>query len=234
MYNRIIETVEILISFLKDIEKKDWINYIDIKEDEDIKDFLNENILTKDYFNLSIIEKYLNLIKNKLNLNFKVNISFVTENIYWEDIFVINNTIFIKENFYKNITNLIENNNYKKVDDILIINNKYYNKKLINLLTNSFYYINNYYNLDNYLRYNFNKNIIFVNKDNIINLEDLCYFKDPNYYFLNNKIPIYFNNNKFYIKLDLFISKPSFCPYYENNIFEIINFNNKFEIISIK
>ena len=121
--------------------------------------------------------------------------------------------------------------NYNKINDVLIIDNLFYNKKLINTLVTSLYYINNFYNKDNYFKSNFEKNIIFINKENIINLDKLSYLQDPNYYFLNNNIPIYFNNNKFYLKLNLLISKPSFCPYYDNYIFEILNYDNKYKII---
>ena len=233
MYNREEKTVDILINYLKDINKKYWINYLDIEDndDDDIEAFLNKNVISQDYFNLNIIEEYIKLIKKKLNMDFKIYISFVTENIYWENVFVINETIFIKRNFYKNICKIIENNSYKYINETIIINDNFYNKKFIKILTESINYINYFYNIDNYLKNKFERNILFINKEDIINLKDLSYFKDPNFYFLNNKIPIYCYNNKLYLKLNLFTSKPSFSPYYENNIYELIINNNNYKMI---
>lgn len=229
MFNTKRKSFYILMNFLTKINQKEWEYYINKYKENSVIDFLINNIVSPKNVKKNIIIKYIHQIKKSLNINFKINISFISENIFWEDIFTIDNTIFINYNYYQRKYDKLlsqDNHNYIKV------NNKFFNKEFMTLLLKSIYYIYNFYNSQTYLnKYIENNNCYFIYKNDLKNLNEISYFNNPNFNFLKDKIPIYYFNNKTYINLDIFISKPSFSPYYENKFFQIIKNDNLYKII---
>ncbi len=190
------------------------------------------------YYNFIKFKKFL--LKKYKNLgNFNVKISYLKNKLYnnkWFFIFKINEGI----NFKINNINIINNYNFSK--DIIL--SFIYNKKYRNLFNSIFKYnfiyidfinnlknIKNFYLMNGYLDFKFNK--IFINsyiKFNILNIN--IYIFEGNIYKICD-IKVYTNIKKFNILINNYKKKIfNNCFYYKYNILKKIIFKiKKFFII---
>ena len=228
------DTFDILTKYFKKF-KSDDLNYYLNQYNNDIINFFNDNILDIEYYEIfELLNDHFKIAINKLNLylkedifkDYKIKISFVTDLIYWKDMFVIEDIIYINYIFIENIFNSINKRSYKSVHDIYMINDKIYDLSLLKLFSTCLIYIYQF-NTKNLLfkkvELNNNYNYYFENKYNIKNINNKKILLNPNLSFLDDKIIIYIINKKLYCCLNIIItSKINYSPYYEETIFELI------------
>ena len=171
------------------------------------------------------------MLKKKFNnvsdLNFNngpIKISFVSNSIHWDNLFVIYNNIFVSVQYLIKIFELIEYNEYKNTNDIYIKENKIYDIQLLKNISISIYSILQNLNKEAWNEFIVKKfncliipisDIIFKNKYNLL--------RESNIEFIQNKIVIYwFDSGHIYGTFNLICSSDnSFSPYWEQKIISL-------------
>lgn len=221
------ESFDILKRYFKKFKTDDLYYYLNTN-DNDISDFLDNNIIEVDVEYLmfgALIYSHLKIVIDKcdykLNNNL-IKISFITDLIYWEDIFVIESTIFINYSYIKRIHKNIKNKSYNSVKEIYLDNKNIYDINLLELLNKSLLYIYQFYNLDIIVKEFKQDNFFLIDKIKIKNISEKEILLNPNISFLHDKVVIYKLNQKYYCSLNIVISnKKSYSPYYEDKIYEL-------------
>ena len=234
------ESLYKLIEYFKSIEREDIYYYINTNS-KDIINFLELNIYDEDDIELfNIIQNHLKIALKtfsslmnsifKIDLNESIKISFITDLIYFEDIFVIKDVIYINYSYIKRVFFNLEENRYSSMNEVYIQNNNKYDKELIKLLFQNLIFLsqNKNYNLwIDYILQNY-KEIKMIDIDRLLLNNKLI--KNPSTSVINNKIFIFKINNKYYCSLNIIISNKSYSPYYEGKIFEI---NEKYSLVEV-
>ncbi len=221
-----------LVEYFKSIDIDDLYYYINTQS-TDIIDFFESNIYNEDdieLLNMVIdhlkiaFKKFLDLKSNifKIDINKSLKISFISDLIYFEDIFAINDVIYINYMYIKRVFYDLEYDKYNKMDDVYIYNNNKYDKGLIKLLFQNLIFLSQNKNYNLWIDYILEKykqiEIININKFLLNNNKII---KNPSTSITNNKIFTFKINNKYYCSLNIIVSNKSYSPYYENKIFEI-------------
>ena len=226
------KTLNQLINHFKQYESTHIKYYLNNNSNDNIINFLETNIYDPDDI------EFIDLIRTHLSIGqFKVpiNISIITSLIYWEDVFVIENTIFITYEYLKRIFELIEYNEYTDTNSVYIYKDKIYDLDFLKKLNNCMIYINQYTILDNWLKIMREKfNCKLVDNSDIEFDKEYDLYTNFNTSFLNNSTIIYERDDKFYALLNIIecSSSYSYAPYYVDIIVELSCENNKYKIIS--
>jgi len=209
------------VTYIKDFNViKDKFNFINEDEKkyyfEDTKD-IQEYILKN--YNEQIINNYLikyyEIINEYIMINTNLMITlnnkkwFVVlfkNGLYFEDIFNINDIIFINMKMINEINKIEINNNFLTCLSVSKLNTLYYN--------NLNYCINNF-NIKT-------SNIKFLKKDNYVFDNEIIEFKDFSLIHLKDYIFIYNIGNEYYtLKNKILQSSMDYCPYYKNVLYKL-------------
>lgn len=235
-----------LIDYFKKLDIKDLEYYLDLKtmkkiqSKENMPEFIKKNVYEPEQIELTrLLGEHLELINVKLFEEFfqnmftknkmQIKISFLTENIYWTELFVITNTLYISYPYLIRVFDRLESNDYKKVSNVYIWNNKIYDMELLKKISESVISIIQYYNqnfwielIENYYecKYIDKNKIHFKKKYNIL--------YEPNVSFIHEYIPVYRLGNKFYCLINLICSHISFCPYWDIKLIGLRYFEGEY------
>lgn len=236
------ESLEKLSKYFKKFDINELCYYLDNYNGESISTFLESNIYESDEIELiNFLKRYLKIITNKIfylttPLNLKrtpIKLSFVTNSIYWDDIFVIEETIFISYQYIIKIFDKIETNDYKSIDDIYFCEDIYFDENenennneqifdmgLLKKLCENLYYVLQFLNLDSWLNHMNDKcKYCFVDKSNINFKNNYIILKEPNASFICDKIIVYFlDSGEIFAVINSIYSELSFSPYWEKKI----------------
>jgi hypothetical protein len=133
------ETLNILTSYFKQFNTTELCYYLENYKGETIPKFLESNIYDpNDIELLNLLIEHLKIVISKVfyittpyNMKrFPIKLSFRTNSIYWDELFVIEDTIFISYPYLKKIFEKIEYNEYKSVENIYINGDKIYDLEL--------------------------------------------------------------------------------------------------------
>jgi hypothetical protein len=240
------ESLYKLIEYFKSIEGDNIYYYINTNS-KDIISFLESNIYDKDDIELfNMVRNHLkiafrtfsNLVNNifKIDLNESIKISFITDLIYYEDIFVIKDVIYINYSYIKRVFFNLEENKYSSMNEVCIHNNNIYDNELIKLLFKNLIFLSQNKNKDLWISHIIKDNNLSCFISDIDNfIIDYDIIKNPSTSFTNDKIFIFNINNKNYCSLNVIVSNKSYSPYYDNKIYEINkNNNNKYELKEVE
>lgn len=226
------ETLDILINYYATFDISELNFYFDNLINKTIPEFLESNIYDLEEIELiDLLNEYLKIAIDKIfyittQFNYKrmpIKLSFISDSIYWDDIFVIENTIFLSYKYLIKIFQKIENQEFKLISEIYFKNDKMFDIELLKKLCKSLCHIIQFYNLDSWKEYicdkylcNFvDKSIIKFNKINNI-------IKDPNTSFINDKITIYWLlSGEIYASVNIIYSDKHFSPYWDKKIIKL-------------
>ncbi len=222
-----------LENFYKKINTSELEYYINVKPNK-ISSYINSSIIEpKDVELTRMINSYITICKKKFNLiqnnllTFPSNIcvSFTEKKVYWDNIFTIDNIIFINYDYLKEIFVKTDNSDYKSVSEVYIIDNEVYDLELLKQIFMSIIYISMCNNIDLWLeQIKNNLGIIPIHKNNLNIKLDTRYiiYTNPNTHYLDN---FYFGTmiqNKENILFNLIHkSQCKFNPYIENVRFNL-------------
>lgn len=244
------KSIEVLSNYLRKIKISEIPYYIDKPKDVSIPQFLESNVYEHEDIELSIfffehfeiaLKKIfmINYFDKNLISNLKINVSFVSNLLYWDDIFVIENTLFISNSYLIKIFERIEYKDYNKINDLYFNVNKIYDKNFIKKIINSIIYIIQFTNHHDWINNVKNKyNCDFVLKSNIKFKNNYKILLQPNNLFLSDKITIYpdYNNHNIYFGVFESISSSSilFSPYWNTKIIKLKFSNGYYEEFDYK
>ena len=210
-----------LINYFKNINNEDIYYYINTSS-KDIISFLESNIYDREDIELSnfvinhlqiALNKFLKLNDDLFNIRYNnIKISFITDLIYFEDIFVIKDVIYINYLYITRVFYNLEENNYSNMNDVYISHDNIYDKSLIKLLFKNLIFLSQNKNKDlwiNKLENTFN--LLNVIKLEVININEFIInypiIKNPSTLTINDKIFLFKINNKNYCILKIIVSK---------------------------
>ena len=195
-------------NFINEDEKKYY-----FEDKKDINKYILKNYddnIINNYFirYYEIINEYIMVNTNlmiALN-NRKWFVVLFKNGLYFEDIFNINDIIFININMINEINKIEINNNFLMCLAVSKLNTLYYN--------NLDYCINDFNMKTN--------NIKFLKKDNYVFDNEIIEFKDFSLIHLKDYIFIYNIGNEYYtIKNKILKSSGDYCPYYEDEVYKL-------------
>ena len=180
-----------------------------------------------------VLSKFLLLKNDIFNIDTKIKISYITDLIYFEDIFVINDVIYINYLYIKRVFFSLEENNYSNMNEVYITDtNEIYDKNLLKLLTKNLIFLSQNRNTELWIKQLKNTEMIdFIDMNNVEINNNII--QNPSTLPINNKICVYDISNKKYCSLNVIISNIDYSPYYEKKIFEIITINNNNILIEV-
>lgn len=212
------------------IEELDY--YIQKNSNQTIPDFFDDNVFEPEEFELTnfleehfnvVIEKFLANLPTELTNIPKIKISFITEYIYWTELFAIENNIFISYPYLIRVFDRLETNSYKNINDVFINKNKIYDMELCKKIAESFFSIIQFYNQDLWIQNTMQLfNCTFIPKYQINFLHDYKILHEPNLSNLDDYITIYsVSPTEIYCSFNSICSDKSFCPYWENIVIKL-------------
>jgi hypothetical protein len=183
-----------------------------------------------------VIEKVF-YISSELNFNREsIRISFVSSSIYWDNLFVIKNNIFVSTKFLTNVFELIEYDLYKDVENIYINNNEIYDIELLKSISKCIYYILQNLNQNAWIEFitsKFNCNIVPIS--NIIFKNNYNILQEPNIECMYDNIIVYWldSNNIYGTFNSVYSTDNTFSPYWEQKIIKLdyLSDNNTYKEI---
>lgn len=197
-------------------------------EDIELKNlFLNHlKIVAKKIFNLNSELNYISVLPkthNNSQENF-IKISFISNSIHLNNMFVIGNSIFIKYQYLIKIFEYIEYNEYTTMDDIYIERDKIYDMSLLKDISYSIYSILQNKNPNIWNEYISNNNkCIMVPIKNIKFKLNYKIIQEPNVDFVQGKVAVYWlGPYNIYASFNSICSKDNtFNPYWEQRIIKL-------------
>lgn len=238
------ESLIILEDYLKNFSIRDLTYYLNNYKNNTIIDFLKENIYEPEDIQLTcLLKEHLNIVISKifylttpLNLiRSPIKISFITDLIFWNDIFVINDTIFINYSYLIRVFDNIELNLYKDANQVYINKQgQIFDIELLKKLCISVYNVLQCLNYDSWIDFILTKynNCCFVPISNIIFDKDYDIVINPNTNFISDQICVYWIGNKIYGVFDNITSILSYSPYYETIIIELEYSNGQYKTVN--
>ncbi len=230
------ETIDILKKYFQQFNPNELVYYLDNNNKIPIPQFLESNIYDPEDIELKnlFIEHFkiayekVFYLTTPLNISRSpINFSFITNSIYWSDLFVISNTIFISYSYLIKIFDKIENNNYTSISDIYIKENKIFDLDFLKKIAQCLFCIIQYLNFDYWEDFICDKyNCCFIEESEIKFKNKYKILQDPNYSFIQNKLTVYWlNSGKIYTVINSICSNLSYSPYWEKKIIEL-KYNN--------
>lgn len=233
IFNSKIEGINILEEYFRKFNSYELSYYLEKSPKTSINDFMNSNVYEpedielKNLFisHLSIVIKKIFNSSSELNqINSPIKISFISNSIYWKDLFVISNTIFVKYQYLIEIFECIEYNKYKSMEKIYIEEEKIFDTSLLKNISNSIYSILQNLNSDAWNEY------ILINYNcSMVPIEDIKFtsnykiIQEPNVDLSYGKIPVYWLGvDNIYASFNSITSKyNTFCPYWKKQIIKL-------------
>lgn len=234
LLNTKIEGINILKKYFKKFNSCELKYYLKKSPKISMDEFMDINVYNSEDIELSnlfishmsiVIKKIFNNLTSELNvIQEPIKISFISNSIHWNDLFVINNNIFIKYQYLIRIFECIEYNEYTTVEDILIEENKIYDIGLLKNISYSIYSI-----LQNINPEAWNKYISEKYGCTMVLLDDIKFssnhkiIQEPNVNLSQGKISVYrLGPNDIYASFNSICSNDNtFCPYWEKKIIKL-------------
>jgi hypothetical protein len=246
------KSIEILSNYLRKIKINEIPYYIDkpknLLKNLSIPKFLEENTYEPEDIELfNFFLEHLNIGLKKLFMNhklfdknilkLKINLSFVTNRIYWDELFVIENTLFISNQYLIKILEKIEYKEYNKVSELYFDGEEIFDLELLEKILNCLISIVQFINYDYYEKYILDKyNCFFIEKTIIKFKNNYKILSQPNMSFIFDKITVYpcEEDNIFYGVFDSICSSDMlFCPYWNTQIIKLKFTNGFYEEITL-
>lgn len=234
LFNTKSNSIKILSEYFRKFNINELKYYLNMDNNINIPAFFSQNIYEPEDVELkNLLLSHLKIsiqkifyIHTELNIiTDPINISFVSNLIYWDDLFVIKNNIFISTQYLTKIFELIEYNEYKDANNVYLCENKIYDYILLKKLTISIYSILQNLNKNTWEDYICSKfhcqlvpleNITFINQYKIL--------REFNNDFMQNNIVVYWmDSNNIYCSFNEIYSKDNtFSPYWEQKIIKLL------------
>ena len=237
-------SVQILKNYFQKIDIKELPYYLDIKSQPNIPDFLEKNVYEPDQIELTrLLKEHLDIVTEILpsdlkkslfdkftQNNLQIKISFVTEHIYWSELFSIEDNIFISYPYLIMIFDRIELNDYKKVSEVYIKNDKIYDVELLKKISECVISVTQYFNQDYWIDLIGNQlGCEYVEKNKIHFSKKHKILHEPNSSFTYNYIPVYkLGKDKFFCAINYIYSETSFCPYWNDCTIQLDYLNGEY------
>lgn len=246
-FNTKSESIEILSEYFRKFGVQELKYYLDNVNNLTIPFFFNSNVYepfdveVKYLFlsHLKIVLKKIFKTKTEFDSNDKIiKISFVSNSIHWNDLFVISNNIFVSVQYLIKIFELIEYNEYNDtndvyfdddsdddydIDDVFNMNN-IYDIGLLKNISNSIYSILQNSNKAIWNEFIIKKfNCFIIPIENIIFKNKYKFLREPNIDYLQDKIIVYWlDSEHIYGTFNSICSSDiSFSPYWEKKIISL-------------
>ena len=230
------ETLEILTKYFQKFDVNELGYYLDNYKGETIPKFLKLNIYDPEDIELiNLLKEYLNIVISKvfyLTTPFNINrspikLSFVNNLIHWDEIFVIENNIFITYNYLIKIFHRVEYNEYKYVNDVYIKDYKIFDLELLKKLGEAIYYVVQFLNFKYWKEYICDKYLCcFVDKSLVHFKNQYKILKESNTSFIHDKLTVYWlYTGEIYTVINSICSNLSFSPYWEKKVIKL-NYSN--------
>lgn len=233
IFNTKIESIGILTEYFRKFGVQELKYYLENINNLSLPFFFSTNVYEPEdielknifFSHLKIVIKKIFYIRTELNYNNgPINISFVSNSIHWDDIFVIGDNIFVSVQYLIKVFELIEYNDYKNTNDVYIEGNEIYDIELLKNLSKSIYSILQNLNQEAWNELIINKfgcsiipisNIVFKNKYNFL--------RESNVEYIQDKIIIYWlDSEHIYGTFNSICSYDySFSPYWEQKIIRL-------------
>ncbi len=237
IFNTKSESIEILTSYFRKFGVQELKYYLD-NGNLSIPIFFNSNVYEPEdvelkylfLSHLAIVMKKIFNIRSELNYNSSpIKISFVSNSIHWDDLFVISNNIFVSVQYLIKVFELIEYNEYKNTNDIYIGENEIYDMELLKNISKSIYSILQNLNQEAWNEFvvdKFGCSIIPVS--NIVFKNNYTLLREPNVEYMQDKIIVYWlDSDNIYGTFNSICSYDnSFSPYWEQKIIHL-SYNHK-------
>lgn len=233
LLNTKIEGINILEEYFRKINPNELGYYIEKSPKIAIQEFLNSNVYISE--DIELINLFLNHLKivikkifnSKTELNYirgLIKISFISNSIHWNNLFVIGNNIFVKYKYLIKIFEYIEYKKYITVNDIYIENGEIFDMSLLKNISCSIYSILQNLNPDAWNDYILDKyNCIMVETKDIKFSSNYKIIQDPNVNISQGKIPVYWlDSDNIYACFNSICSNDvSFSPYWNQQIIKL-------------
>ncbi len=246
IFNTKSEGIEILSEYFRKFKTRDLNYYLENNNKLSIPVFFQSNVYEPEDIELkNLFLKHLKIVLSKVfyissELNFNrglIRISFVSNSIYWDNLFVIKNNIFVSNQFLIEVFELIEYNEYNNVEDVYIWENEIYDFGLLKSISKCIYSILqnlNKYEWEEFVTNKFGcqivplSNIVFKNEYNIL--------QEPNVESMYGNIIVYWlDSDNIYGTFNSICSLDnSFSPYWEQKIIKLSYSSNTNTFIEIE
>jgi hypothetical protein len=236
IFNKKSDGINILSEYFRKLNAQELKYYLENNENLSIPIFFQNNTYEPEDIELkNLFFKHLKIVTDKIfyiitELNYiknPIGISFISNLIHWDNLFVIENNIFISSQYLISVFESIEYNKYTSVDDVYIDGEEIFDIKLLKNISRCIYSILQNSNPDEWIDFIMKKfdcgfiplsDIVFKNKYNFL--------REPNVNFIQDKITIYSINSldpdNFYGTFNSISSiDNTFSPYWEQKIIKL-------------
>lgn len=232
-FNTKIEGINILEKYFKKFNSCELSYYLEKSPKMSMNNFMNSNVYEPEDIELKnlflshlfiILKKIFNMTSKLNNINKPIKISFISNSIYWNNLFVISNTIFVKYQYLIEIFECIEYNEYKSMDDVYIEEDKIFDMSLLKNICNSIYSILQNLNPNIWNEYiSINYGCVMVSIEDIKFSSNYKIIQESNLDLSYGKIPVYWlGDDNIYASFNSISSKyNTFCPYWEQQIIKL-------------
>lgn len=247
IYNTKQEGINVLSNYFRKINTTELNYYLDYSNYESIPVFFDLNIYEPEDINLkNLLQIHLMIVLSKIfelrnelnNIMNPIKISFKSDLIYWDNLFVIDNNIFISFKYLKKVFDSIQYNKYQNMSEVYMENNKIYDLGLIKSLSNCIYSILTNLNeneWDDFISQKYN--CLFIPKSVIKFSNSYIFLQNPNINYTKDKIAIYYldSYNIYASFYSISSVTKSFSPYWEQKIIKLnyISKNNSYEEVEV-
>lgn len=232
-FNTKIEGINILKEYFSKFNSYELGYYLEKSSNVSINEFMNLNVYEPEDIELKnlflshlfvVIKKIFNLTSELNYVKGPLKISFISNSIHWNNLFVIDNNIFIKYQYLIEIFERQEYNEYKSMDDVYIEDEKIYDMVLLKNISYSIYSILQNFNPDVWSEYISNKyGCIMVPIKDIKFASSYKIIQEPNVNLSQGNVPIYWlGTDNIYASFNSICSEDnSFSPYWEQKIIKL-------------
>ena len=235
IFNTKLEGIEILSEYFQKFEVNELKYYLENNENLSMPIFFQTNVYEPEdielknlfFSHLKIVMKKIFYIITELNYNRdSIKISFISNSIYWNNLFVINNNIFISSQYLISIFEYIEYNKYTSMENVYFDENEneIYDMELLKNISKCIYSILQNLNKNTCKDFIISKfNCKIVHLSNITFKNKYIFLQEPNVTCIQDKIIIYWlDSNNIYGTFNSIYSKDnSFSPYWEQKIIKL-------------
>lgn len=233
LFNTKIEGINILEKYFRKFNSSELGYYLEKSPKMSIPEFFDLNVYSPEDIeltnlflsHLSIVIKKIFDLSSELNyIRGPIKISFISNSIYWKNLFVISNTIFVKYQYLVSIFDCMEYNEYKSMYDVYIEGEKIFDMGLLKDISYSIYSILQNLNPDAWNEFISNKYGCTMVPIGDIKFKSKCkIIQEPNVDFTQGKVPIYWlGPDNIYASFNLICSKDnSFSPYWKWQIIKL-------------
>lgn len=216
-----------------DIEKYSVRDYLELNtyEPEDVE------LKTLALSHLKIVHEKIFWKKTQMNWIYNpIKFAFVSNSVYWNDMFIIEDIIFVHHNYLRQIFIEHETNLSQELDDIYWDNYIPHSLNLLKKISECIYSIIQRLNFSCWIDLifaRFDCSFMELNKITFESIDKENILCEPNTYFIQSKIPMYYKNDKIYTILNVIdcgceykckkvcVKTKSFSPYWKKIVIEL-------------